>query len=335
MASNSRIIDIQNDASITITVSPDNEPDNESDDESDDEVEEMCCVECFKTIPTGDKIFTCRYNVVALEYCSDCFNLDATCMDSACADCAAFREVHAITCDNCGYELDEDENMGACMCGDKTRICQTCGDWCKKQNAWCCGKELCVVFPDEDESEDEDEDDDVNCAVCRTEILGNAFFCEGAQALMCSDCFDEHPKCSRAQRAKKCCDDCSRTMEADESDYDSDEYEAVVEQRKKMCLRVGEALMAEMDSSMAIMPAKPLMEDDEFNCSGCGKEDVPMDTMFLCDYVLNDDGTFEDGGRVLCSCCADEFRQAQHRRQRDSSLVVTDNAPNHETEELD
>ena len=481
MASNSRIIDLQNGTSITITVSlPDVSPDNESDDESDDEVGEMCCVECSKTIPTGDKFFTCHYDDAVMEYCPDCFKQDAICDNSECADCSAYRATHPepesddeveevlcvecdktiptgdkfftchykgtameycpdcftldTTCDNsecadcvafrepfpvcgcCGDVLEHDMNMGACMCGDNSAICQDCGTWCVEQSEWICGVGFCkrgedlydsdddddsddecehkcdkcdknfsskgkmVVmcvagkdgkadkytcyecvgqmtgeikdkiaelnkFPmtfvpeaedeDEDDDEDDDENDDVNCAVCRTEILGNAFWCDGVEALMCSDCFDEHPKCSRSQRANKACDECERTMEADESDYDSDEYEAVVEQRKKMCLRVGEALMAEMDSSIAIMPAKPLMEDDEFNCAGCGKEDVPMDTMFLIDYVLNDDGTFEDGGRVRCSCCADEFRQAQHRRQRDSSLVVTDNAPNHETEELD
>ena len=444
--SNSRIIDLQNGFSLTITATL---PDNAPDDASDDEVDEVCCVECSKTIPTGDKFFTCNYDGGEMEYCSDCFNLDATCTESSCADCSAYREVHAITCDNCGDDLEEDENMGACMCGDKTRICQTCGDWCAKQNEWCCGKELCVVFPDESddedsdddddddsddecehkcdkcdkdfsskgkmvvmcvagkdgeadkftcyecveqmtgeikdkidelnkfpmtfvpEAEDEDDADDENCAVCHTEILGNAFFCEGNQALMCSDCFDEHPKCSRSQRAKKECEDCERTMEADESDYDSDEYEAEVERRKEMCQQVGEALMAgateeaaeelERDAKqadatdaylimhgkavlpagVAIRAAKPQMEDedDEFTCGDCDKEGVPMKTMCLIDYVLNDDGTFEDGGRYVCWRCSLRFLTKELGRMREekraNTLVVTDNAPNHETEELD
>ncbi len=418
MSANSRIITLPDGLTITITLSlPDNAPDNAPDDASDDEdeVEEMCCVECDKTIPTGDKFFTCNFNGSEMEYCSDCFNLDATCLDDACADCSAYREVHVIKCDSCGDELDEDENMGACMCGDKTRICQTCGDWCAKQNEWVCGKELCVVFPDESDDEDSDDDsddecehkcdkcdkdfsskgkmvvmcvagkdgeadkftcyecveqmtgeikdkidelnkfpmtfvpedddeseeEDETCVVCHTELGGNARYCERqVQALMCEDCFDKHPKCSRSQLAKKECEDCERTMEADESDYDSDEYEAEVEQRQEMCRRVGEMVcdltrVPDADELMAIRPAKPRMEDDEFDCSDCDKEDVPTDTMFLIDYVLNDDGTFEDGGRYVCSCCADKFRQAQIRRQREATLVVLDNAPNHDMEELD
>ena len=88
-----------------------------------------------------------------------------------------------------------------------------------------------------------------------------------------------------------------------------------------------------------IMPAKPHIKDDEFTCSDCDKEDVPTDNMFLIDYTLWDDGTFEDGGRCVCSRCARVFLEKElgqlRAEKRASTLVVLDNAPNHDMEELD
>ena len=90
MSSNSRIIDLQT--------------------ASDDEVEEMCCVECSKTIPTDDKFFTCHYDGAVMEYCSDCFKEDAICDNSECADCSAYRATHPV-CGCCGDVLEHDMNI--------------------------------------------------------------------------------------------------------------------------------------------------------------------------------------------------------------------------------
>jgi len=224
MSSNSLIIDLQT--------------------ASDDEAEEMCCVECSKTIPTGDKFFTCHYDDSTLEYCPDCFNLDTTCLDDACTDCSAYREVHAITCDSCGDELDEDE------------------------------------------SEEEDVEEAVEKA--------------------------------------------AEEMKSNDEKNDACEAYRIV---------TNPALVRAWSAVRPIMPAKPHIKDDEFNCSDCGKEDVPTDNMFLIDYTLCDDGTFEDGGRCVCSHCARVFLEKElallRAEKRSNTPVVLDNAPNHDMEELD
>ena len=49
-----------------------------------------------------------------------------------------------ISCGFCGETLTEDLNMGACMCGAHTTICQDCGKWSETEQEWLCGKGKCV-----------------------------------------------------------------------------------------------------------------------------------------------------------------------------------------------
>lgn len=55
-----------------------------------------------------------------------------------------------LVCGVCGYELEDEYNMGCCSCDKCSCLCQKCGTWSDVTEEWYCGGKGCIA-PDEDD----------------------------------------------------------------------------------------------------------------------------------------------------------------------------------------
>jgi hypothetical protein len=60
----------------------------------------------------------------------------------------------------CDKELRDDLNMGACMCGKYTVLCQDCATWNEDEGEWFCGEGACII--NQDKSDEGDKGDEVS-----------------------------------------------------------------------------------------------------------------------------------------------------------------------------
>ena len=93
-----------------------------------------------------------------------------------------------ISCGFCGETLTEDLNMGSCMCGAHTIICQDCGKWSETEQEWLCGKEKCVS----NEDEALPKCDECDCGLTEDD---EKYWCNSRGEYICEECHSGAKKC--------------------------------------------------------------------------------------------------------------------------------------------
>ena len=134
-----------------------------------------------------------------------------------------------IVCGCCASGLEEDENMGACLCGDNSIICQECGTWDDAAGEWVCGKGKCILSTQTfkikvkkvkkvKKPEPEPEPEPLpKCDECDCDLTEDdeKYWCNSRGEYICHECLDGAEKCD-----DEGCDCCGSFADAeDETEF--------------------------------------------------------------------------------------------------------------------